>query len=267
MNHITKLNTVAAISLSVLCFSALAETPATAPTENSLVVGAGLQYAPEYAGGNNYKTSFLPTFSYRNRNGFFADSKDGVGYTVWQDKFSLSASLDYRAGRTDDFRSFSLKNGSADLKGLGDIRNAVTTRLKGVYTFDGGVSVSATGDFAVNHRETGDTLRLGVAAPLFTSKSDQVTLDAGALYGDSKYTRSNFGVTSAQSVASGYRAFNPKAGFENVSASVAWNHVLDKNWSIKNTLGVNHLVGDAADSPLARKKTSGTFSTSLNYSF
>jgi MipA family protein len=267
MNPINKRNAVAAIGLSILCFSALADTPATAPSADTLTIGGGVQYAPEYAGGDDYRARFVPNFSYRNRNGLFLDSKEGLGYTLWHDRFSLSASLNYRAGRTDDFRSFSLKSGSDDLRGLGDIRNALTTRIKGVYTFGNGIGISATGDIATNHRETGDTLQLGLSAPLYSATGNRMTLDLAALYGDSKYTRSRFGINGAQSAASGYRTFAPESGFNNLSASVSWDLALEKNWSLKNTLGVTRLVGDAADSPLVRKKTSGSLTSSLNYSF
>jgi hypothetical protein len=60
-----------------------------------------------------------------------------------------------------------------------------------------------------------------------------------ATYGDRKHMQTYFGVTATQTIYSGYRTYTAKAGFENVTAGVNWNHVLDANWSVHSGLGVN----------------------------
>lgn len=265
MKHLFKISTFAVLNLFAI--SAFAETPAIAAnSESGVTVGAALVIAPEYAGAKKDRFVLVPTVSYRNSNGFFAGTGQGVGYEAKVDQFSLSAALGYRFGRNDSNAS-GLRRGSDDLRGMGDIEDAFTTRLKGSYLFDGGVKLSLKSELALNHRETGNTWGLDLNVPLFSSKSDQFGLNLGTTYGDRKYNQSNFGVTAAQSSSSGYKAFNAKAGFENVTSSLSWKHSIDKNWSVTTQAGITQVVGNAADSPIVKKKTNGLLATAINYSF
>jgi outer membrane scaffolding protein for murein synthesis (MipA/OmpV family) len=225
-----------------------------------------LLIAPEYAGAGKNRFALVPTISYRNSNGFFAGSGQGLGYQTKVDQFLLSAALAYRSGRNDDSGS-GLRRGSDDLRGMGDIPDAFTARLQGSYLFDGGVKLGLKSELALNHRETGNTWGLDLSVPLFSSKTDQFGLNLSTTYGDRKYNQSNFGVSSQQSLGSGYRTFNADAGFNNVSTSLSWRHTIDKNWSIATQAGITQVVGNAADSPIVKKKTNGLLATSINYSF
>jgi len=56
-------------------------------------------------------------------------------------------------------------------------------------------------------------------------------------------------------------------GIANVTTSVSWNHVLDKNWSVHTVLGITQLASDAADSPLTKRKTTPLLMTGIAYKF
>lgn len=274
MNLFSKTRLVCALGFAGLCsvsMGAVAQTSSAATTaaspEPGITIGAGLVIGPEYYGAKKERFLLAPFFSYRNANGFYAGTNEGVGFSTKVNSFQLGAGIGYRAGRADSSEDWSFKRGSDDLKGMGDIAGALTVRLKGAYQFGSGATVSLSSEMALNHRETGNTYTLGLKMPLYESKSDQVSLNMGATYGDRKFNQSNFGVTTAQSAASGYNAFNAKAGFEQISSTVGWNHVIDKNWSVTTRVGVTHLVGDAADSPVVKKKTNPVAMASFNYSF
>lgn len=267
MNHFLKNSIVLALGLAAVSVSALAQSTASAPAEPGVTLGVGVIVAPEYLGAKKERFQLAPFVSYRNPNGFYAGTHEGVGYTAKLDNFSLSAGVGYRFGRTDSKENGSFKRGSNELKGMGDISDAFTARIKGGYKFDGGPTISLGTEMALSNRETGNTYTLGLNMPLLESKTDRLSLELGATYGDRKFNQSNFGVTAAQSTASGYKAFNTKAGFEQVAAGVNWNHMFDKNWSITTRAGLVSLVGDSADSPIVKKKTSGVVMTAVGYSF
>lgn len=272
MNLFSKTSLVYALGFAGLCsvsMGAMAQTTSAATTaaEPGATVGVGIAIGPEYYGAKKERFLLAPFFSYRNANGFYAGTNEGVGFSTKVDSFLLGAGVGYRAGRADSSEDWSFKRGSDDLKGMGDIPGALTARLKGGYQFGSGATVSLSSELALNHRETGNTYTLGLKLPLYESKSDQFSLNMGATYGDRKFNQSNFGVTAAQSAASGYSAFNAKAGFEQISSTVGWNHVISKNWSVTSRVGVTHLVGDAADSPIVKKKTNPVAMASFNYSF
>ncbi len=266
MKHFLTISTLTAIFLSGASISAHAQTSAPASAESGVTVGAAFIIAPEYLGAKKERFLLAPTISYHNSNGFFAGTREGVGFSGKADQLTFSAAVGYRFGRRDsDSQGF--RRGSDDLRGLGKIEDALTTRLKGSYAFDNGVSVSLSSELALNHRETGNTWGMGLKVPLLNTKTDQVALNVDAMYGDRKYNQSNFGVTSSQSANSGYKAFSAKAGFDQVASSVGWKHTIDKNWSVTTKAGVTQVVGNAADSPIVKKKTNGILATSINYAF
>lgn len=238
--------------------------PKTKPAAgDSLVVGAGIAYVPEYAGADKNRVVGLPYLERTFDNGAFLSTMRGAGFQTTVQGVNLSAALTYGGGRKDHKTTFS---GSDALKGMGDIDGSVQAVLGVGYKLGTvGLSLSTTQNLA--HRENGATYTLGASMPLYTSASDQVSLGAQAVYGDNKHAQTYFGVTAAQSAASGYRAYTAKAGFETAGATVNWNHVIDKTWSVHTSVGVTRLLSDAADSPLTQRKTTPMVMTGISYKF
>jgi outer membrane protein len=235
-----------------------------APAGDSFSAGLGLAYVPEYAGSDKRRVLPLPFLERTYSNGVFISTQRGIGYEAAVGDFKLSAALGYDGGREDHKRNFA--SGSDDLRGMGKIDGSAQAVLSVGYQL-GTVGLNFTTKQNLGHREYGATYLLGASTPLYTSASDQVGLAAAAVYGDNKHMQTYFGVTAAQSAASGYRAYTAKAGFENLTAGVNWNHVIDGNWSVRSALGLNHLTSDAADSPLTRRKTTPMLMTAFIYKF
>ncbi|PXX47654.1 MipA/OmpV family protein [Undibacterium pigrum] len=266
MKHIFKLTAIAFSSLMAMSFSAHAQDKTAAEPESTAVVGAGVFYAPEYIGAK--KNRFGPAIygEYQNKNGFFASTMRGVGFGTKVDDFSFSAALGYRAGREDSRDSKSLFS-SDDLKGMGNISGSATANLQASTTFGPGIKASFNANMALSHRENGNAYTFGLAAPVFQTASDKVEIGGNLTYGDAKYNQTYFGVTPTQSANSGYKAYSIKAGFSQATANVAWTHVIDKNWSVRSAVGVSQVMGDAGDSPLAKKKTNPLLISTVNYAF
>jgi len=233
---------------------------------DSLVVGGGVGFNRNYPGGDENKVRPALLIDYKMANGFFVSSARGVGYGQQFGALSLSAALGYDGGRSDSNGS-TFSQGSARLKGMGDIDGGAVARLGASYKVLDETSVSVDANLAVSGRERGNTYKIGLRQGLLKTDADRVELGATATYGDAKNMQSYFGVTAVQSANTGYAIDTPKAGLQDVSANVAWTHMIDENWSVRSTLGVKHLTGDAADSPLTVKPTYPTGVVTFNYKF
>ncbi|MRW94602.1 MipA/OmpV family protein [Duganella sp. FT80W] len=235
-----------------------------APATDSLSAGLGLAYVPEYAGADDSRLVPLPYLERTWANGWFAGTQRGLGYQTTAGGFTLSAALGYDGGRDDHKRSFF--SGSDALRGMGKIDSSAQAVLSVGYQL-GAVGLGLTTKQNLSHREYGATYTLGLSGSLYADTSDQIGWGVSALYGDRKHAQTWFGVTAAQSAASGYRAYRAGAGFENVTAGVNWTHVLDANWVVRSGAGLTRLTGDAADSPLTKRRTTPMVMTALIYRF
>lgn len=266
----TSLAALCALSaLSIPCYadplaaSATQDRPA-ATSEDSMRLGVGLAYLPEYSGGKKNHVVPLPIFERNFSNGMFISSTRGLGYQTAIDNLQLSAALSYGGARDD--HKHNVFSGSDDLKGMGDIRGSAQAVLNASYRFDA-ISVSFGTTQNLSQRSHGNTYTLGSSLQLVSSATDQVGLGMSAEYGDSKHVQTYYGVTPRQSLYSGYHTYLTKAGFTSVGAAVNWNHVIDKQWSVHTIAGVRHLTGDAADSPIVKRRTAPILMTGLIYSF
>ena len=250
----------AALSLALFAISAHAAdaTPA------HFMVGAGVAAIPEYSGADKLRALPVLQLDYQNSDGFFVSTARGIGYGSKIDAFSLSAAIGYDAGRGDKNEHF--YSGSDALKGMGKIDGAALANLGVVYDA-GAFSLNAQASLALSNRERGNSYQFGAAMPLLTAESDQVMLGAHAKYSDNKNMQTFHGVTAAQSLRSGYKVYSAKKGLESVGLDVNWNHVIDKRWSVATVVGLTRLSGDAASSPLTKRKTSPLLASVVNYAF
>jgi outer membrane protein len=251
-----------ALTLAILSLATPGESQAAEPTA---VIGAGFAYVPEYSGAEKHRLAPILHAEYNWGNGFFASTSRGVGYAHAFDGVELSAALGYAGGRSDSDRN-GLRPGSDALQGMGYIRASPIVNL-GASTRLGELGIGINAQIALRNRDNGNTYTLHASHPLYKSASDQVGLSMGAVYGDSKHAQTWYGVSDLQSAHSGFAAAKAGAGFEKVSLSASWNHVFDKRWSVRTIGGASMLVGDAADSPLTKKKTTPFVATTVNYSF
>jgi outer membrane scaffolding protein for murein synthesis (MipA/OmpV family) len=256
-----------ALSLLALCaFSSksFAEDAPAAAAGDSFSAGVGLAYVPEYAGSDKRHVVALPFLERTYSNGIFLSTQRGIGYQARVGDFTLSAALGYDGGREDHKKNYF--SGSDDLKGMGNINGSAQAVLSVGYQV-GTVGLSLTTKQNINHREYGSTYIFGANVPLYTSTTDQVGFGASVVYGDNKHMQTYFGVTAAQSAASGYRQYTAKGGVESITGGFHWNHVLDANWSVRSGVGITRLTSDAADSPLTRRTVTPTVMTALIYRF
>lgn len=253
--------------LAVILAASLATTAQAAEPaqpESSFSAGLGLAVLPKYSGADEWRAMPLLDISYANKNGFFAGTRQGIGFRTAAGPVQVSAALGYDGGRreSDSRRRF----GSEALRGMGDIRGAALANLAVGYDL-GFMTLGIKAELALTHRERGNRYQFAASVPLLTGGSDQVALFGALDVADRKNMQTFYGVTENQSRNAGYHVYTPKAGVEKLGVGVSWNRQLSPAWSVRTMGGAFTLVGDAADSPIVKRKTAPVLLTTLNYRF
>lgn len=231
-----------------------------APDGWRFFVGAGAMFAPSYEGDDDYRLSILPNFQIAYGERFFASIQEGVGYRVINsDSWRAGPIMKLRFGRDEDgSQPFAVTgDDSDDLLGLGDVDASV--ELGGFVEFDfGALTLGIEARQAVSGHE-------GFVADLSARWSGQAQmLDARVFWSvgprlrivDDNYNAAYFGVTPAQSVASGLGVFQADGGLHSygVSSSLIVPLTQDGKWAAVLIGSLDQLEGDAAESPLVQQR-------------
>lgn len=247
-------------TLSLVACSALAQ-------ENTLSVSAGAAYASRYAGSARSQATPIVGVDYQMANGFFASSLRGIGYQTGTGIFQFSGALGYRPGRDDQDRNGFTNRGDATLRGMGDVDGSATATLGATAMLSERISVNLNLETPLSKRENGTVLSAAVNANLLRAQSDQLTATLSASAANRDYMQTWFGVTAAQSARTGFRAYAPKAGADQVGVSLAWTHLVGAHWSFTGSVSETSLVGDARDSPLTRRRSAPGAALYASYRF
>lgn len=250
---------------------ALLATPALAAGQrqgNVLTLGGGVDVAPRYSGSDKSRVTAAQVVDYAMANGFFISTTRGLGYGNRVGNLDYSAALSYRAGRKDrDVSSDSIASGSDYLRGMGDIKGSVVVVPGLGYRITDWLNVQLQAEVPVSERDNGEAVHFGIASPLYTSPENSVTLALTGSWGSSKYMQTYYGVSAAQSAASGFARHDAGSGIYAYSLNLDWTHKLTSRWSLLAAAGVTQLTGEAGDSPIVQRKTSPVGSLKVTYSF
>ncbi|MDO2400761.1 MipA/OmpV family protein [Enterobacter hormaechei] len=250
---------------------ALLATPALAAGQrqgNVLTLGGGVDVAPRYSGSDKSRVTAAQVVDYAMANGFFISTTRGLGYGNRVGNQDYSAALSYRAGRKDrDVSSDSIASGSDYLRGMGDIKGSAVVVPGLGYRITDWLNVQLQADVPVSERDNGEAVHFGIASPLYTSPENSVTLALTGSWGSSKYMQTYYGVSAAQSAASGFARHDAGSGIYAYSLNLDWTHKLTSRWSLLAAAGVTQLTGEAGDSPIVQRKTSPVGSLKVTYSF
>ncbi len=238
--------------------TALLATPALAAgqrRDNVLTTGGGVDVAPRYSGSDKSRVTAAQVVDYAMANGFFISTTRGLGYGNRVGNSDYSAALSYRAGRKDrDVSSDSIASGSDYLRGMGDIKGSAVVVPGLGYRITDWLNVQLQAEVPVSERDNGEAVHFGIASPLYTSPENSVTLALTGNWGSSKYMQTYYGVSAAQSAASGFARHDAGSGIYAYSLNSDWTHKLTSRWSLLAAAGVTQLTGEAGDSPIVQRK-------------
>lgn len=114
---------------------------------------------------------------------------------------------------------------------------------------------------------TGGVLRFGTEAKAQVLPWLKLTAIGGASWADDDYMTSFFGVTAAQSAASGLTRFDTGAGIKDAFVELGSEFRIDAAWKLKLSGRYTRLVGDAAASPVTESADQFTGMVTITYDF
>ena len=219
----------------------------TAPGQDLSLVGFVILSLPTYAGPDKRRETALPVLHYQWAYGWFAGVSNGIGIN-----FSSNAQFRYGLRVTADFGR---KESRADaLRDIGDI----DAKAEGGAFFNLALSEEwqATSSLRYGAGTGGSGLVANVGLTFDTALTPQWRLGAsvGLSAVNADYMQTVFGINASQAARTGYAAYTPGSGLRDARASVSLTYGIDPRSAFTAVTEVNRLLGDAADSPLARRR-------------
>jgi len=244
--------------LAALLAAALAGTahasPIDLPGAIPNMVGIGVGSTTEYAGGNERMLGVLPGLRYTTESGRllewygpYAQFNFG-GLTGWQ--YGPAVSL--RLGRKD-----------VDDPVVAQVHEIDTTVEAGGYVgyeyhapgaipyrLRGGVSVLTNAGIVYGG------VRVNATGSLWVPVHRRVFLGAGLgmTWVSRSFNQTYFGVTEADSAASGLPVYSPGGGLEQCTGWLAAIYQIDRHWYAGAMIYMQRITGSAADSPIVSQR-------------
>lgn len=235
------------------------------------VVGWGPDYLGASSSGLSYKPGFLLQYgrwSLSSRGSFAASAEAiqgeelprGLGFRLLGDEQDwLRLSLRVDSGRRS--------KGVSGLMGIDDVPRTVRLRMSGQVNLLGGWTLTPAANIDLLSRGVGHTLDLNLSRDWALTSRVKFATHMGLTWGTRQYLNSYFGVTAAESLASGYVPYTANEGLRDVRIGVGLHYDISQRWIATANTGVQHLVGPAAQSPIARSTTHWGVGAGLGWRF
>jgi outer membrane scaffolding protein for murein synthesis (MipA/OmpV family) len=251
---------LSAASLVLIGGAAVAEPKST---DWDATIGAGPGYRPRFETGRESRTTVFPYLDITWRDLLFLSTDDGLGA-------NLLRTSALTAGPFLQLSNSRRESDAQRLHGLGDVDTVVQGGVFANYEWAREQDV-----FVKLRRDIG-----GDRSGLFADFGADFTLPFGtnwivaarvvATWADAAALQPFFGVSPAQSAASGEPVFSPHAGFRDVTVEPTLTRILDKHWSLTLRTQYERLLPTVTDSPLVRNggtANQGEVGLILNYHF
>lgn len=211
-------------------------------------LGLGVEYESAYEGSDEFGFEAQPAGAIQWRRGddIFYFAGEALGWRgIRSDTWLFEATVAFDEGReegdSDDGR----------LDGLGNTEEGTEFVLQARRAFDADWRYWLDGRLV-----TGDNGTLGLfgAGRRFGEQTNGTgsELSIVAVYHDSDRANRDFGITAAQSAASGLNATNLSGGFRSIGLNYTYRHYINDNWQIFGEALYEHFGSDVKRSPIAR---------------
>lgn len=216
------------------------------PFADRLLIGPGAVVSPDYPGAIGYRILPIPAADVRLGR-FYFNGRDGAGFDLVRPKpnaVRVGLGLFFRPDRVTSFDP-------VRLRGLDEIPFAPQLRAfvrKSTLRWEFGVAAQ---------RDLGGTD--GLTADLSVSRRFLVgggflSIGPTLSVADANFARGFFGVSPAEAARGARAAYRPDAGPYEISLGGAFVKPLGRKWVANAAVGLGHLIGDAADSPVVGRK-------------
>ena len=225
------------------------------------VLGVAADTQPVYAGADAYRVQGGPVINIQYRDIAFLSTGDGLGVNFLRgDHYRVVAAIAYDRGRLE-------RDDYTNLRGMGDIRAAPAAKLFATYVlskkFPLILRVDARQILGGADGTVGDA---GLYIPL-PGSSKKFVMFAGpsVTFGTHHYLQSEYGVTPAQSLASGHPVFDAHAGMASVGVGFSATRFLTNHWLLNLDAAINKLKGSPDVSPITESSTQRELALSIDY--
>ena len=254
------------IMLQASCGPALAEGGLDAifgAGDFNLAVGGMAIVLPRYEGSKHYRAVgipyVIPAGIDDGKGRITARGLDDIRFRAFDYQgFEFGPLAGWRVGRRE--------NDADHLAGLGDIHGGVVVGGYAGYHI-GWLMPFVSYHHQVTGDDTGGVLRFGVEGIKEVLPGLRLTGIAGASYAESTYMELFFGVTAAQSAASGLPVFNAGAGIKDLYLDLTADYQIDDHWSLKLGGRYARLLSDAANSPVIETRDQFQAMIGVSYKF
>lgn len=232
--------------------------------KDTVTVGAAAAYVPDYEGSNDYRLVPAP---------LVIGSVKGFSFSVVGNRASIDL-IPNRPGQKIDLQFGpvgSINFNRTSLKSIDDLRVRALGKIGTAIELGGYVGIGKSGiitspydklSISVSYRhDVAGVHRSGVWQPSLTyltplSRKAAVSIVGSAEYAEGGYARTYFGITPAQSLASGLPTFDARKGWKNYSVGAIATYSLTGNLlhGLKVVAGGSYtrLLGDFSYSPVTR---------------
>ena len=229
-----------------------------------VILGAAAQVQPAYDGARAYRVEGGPVINIRYRDIAFISTGEGLGYNFLRgDHYEVGVAMAYDLGRQE-------REDYANLRGMGNISAAPVAKVYASWVlsrkFPLIMRVDVRQFIGGAEGAVGDA---GVYLPLpGSSKTFVMFAGPSITLADKHYLQTLYGVTPAQSAASGhpiYEISHPGTSAAGVGFSATkfvTNHLL-----VNVDAAISQIRGSPAHSPLVERRTQRVLALSIDYNW
>jgi len=224
-------------------------------------VGAGGGFVPDYNGSDQYEFKGLPIFQVRYKDDIWIDPL-GARVKVWSmDCCRLLAQANIASGRSPD------KDSRIAL--LPDF----STGAEVGFTFEGQLArffafrLRARQEVAGGH--SGTSFAAAIGSIIRTGKFEFIP-EIGTEWRSNDYMDAYYGVPASVTATTGYTAYDPGSGLEDVTFRLTSRYELDEYWQVIMRTEAGFLLSEAKNTPFIQQdgdSFQGLFGVGVLYTF
>jgi outer membrane scaffolding protein for murein synthesis (MipA/OmpV family) len=225
------------------------------------VLGVAADTQPVYAGADAYRVQGGPVINIQYSDIAFLSTGDGLGVNFLRgDHYRVGAAIAYDRGRVE-------RDDYTNLRGMGNIDPAPVAKLFATYVlskkFPLILRVDARQILGGADGTVGDA---GLYIPLPGSSKKFVMFAGPSItLGTHHYLQSEYGVSQAQSLASGHPAFDAHAGMVSVGVGFSATRFITNHWLLNLDAALTKLKGSPDISPITESSTQRELALSIDY--
>ena len=229
----------------------------------AFALGAGIEYETAYEGSDEFGIEVQPAGAVQWRSGdnIFYFAGEALGWRgLRAETWLLEALIGFDEGREEN------DSDDGNLDGLGDTEEGFALVLQARRAFSNDWRY-----WLVSRLVAGDNGKLGLfgVGRRFGDKTDGsgAEINLVAVFHDSKYANTGFGITAQQSIASGLDETRLSGGLRSIGIDYNYRHHFNENWQVFGEALYEHFSSDVRNSPIARSNYEAEVGIGFIYTF